>query len=96
MCGGTARRLTKSCSRGVVDDVQGVPKTVTLKVGGMGLNLFDGHKLLESHLYFGMRGWNFSPAKGTFDLQFKDEAIGKIKFGTAQVRRPLRPFWRPF
>jgi hypothetical protein len=28
--------------------------------------------------------------------KFKDEAIGKIKFGTAQVRRPLRPFWRPF
>ena len=34
------------------------PKKLKLMVGGMGLNVFDGEKLVESHLYLNMRRWN--------------------------------------
>ena len=33
------------------------PTEVQLKVGGMGLNVFDGPMMVESHLYFAMKGW---------------------------------------
>ena len=61
---------------------KGVPKVVQLKVGGMGLNLFNGDKVLESHLYFGMKGWNYSKKHQTFDIQFKSVKAPPIQLKT--------------
>ena len=36
------------------------PKRVSFKVGGMGVQLMDKDKLLESHLYVGIVGWRYS------------------------------------
>ena len=57
------------------------PTDVQLKVGGMGLNVFDGPMMVESHLYFAMGGWTYSKQSKSFDIQLKD---GKknIRFGT--------------
>ena len=32
-------------------------KNIQLKVGGMGVTLFDGPKMLKSYLYFDLKGW---------------------------------------
>ena len=53
-----------------------------LKVGGMGLNIFDRDKLLESHLYFGMKEWHYSKKFKTFDIQLKQVGAQRIQFKT--------------
>jgi len=58
-----------------------VPKEVTLKVGGMGLNIFDGGIPVENHLYFALQGWTYSQERNTFDITLK-AGSKKIKFVT--------------
>ena len=58
------------------------PEMVKLKVGGMGLNVFDGQMPVENHLYFAMKGWTYSKGSETFDVQLKTGV--KLRFGTKQ------------
>jgi hypothetical protein len=54
---------------------------IHLKVGGMGVTLFDGPNMLESYLYFDIAGWTYGKEEDNFVLQIKS-GNKKIKFGT--------------
>ena len=60
------------------------PHLVQLKVGGMGLTVFDGATLLESHLYSTIKSWEVANESKHLVLQLTGKAKGKkpndIKF----------------
>ena len=45
------------------------PKRVSFKVGGMGVQLMDKDKLLESHLYVGIVGWRYIRSERHFVIE---------------------------
>ena len=67
-----------------------VPKEVTLKVGGMGLNIFDGGIPVENHLYFALQGWTYSQERNTFDITLKAEQE-QVRGGSRSSECPQAP-----
>eukprot|EP01052_Picozoa_sp_SAG31_P062181 SAG31_NODE_21187_length_555_cov_4.699561_1_plen_108_part_00 len=62
-------------STGKMYDVKLKRKKLQLQVGGMGLQVFERRKPIETHMYTQMREWSGSAAKGLQIVPKKGDAV---------------------
>jgi hypothetical protein len=68
--------------------IPGAPEEVQLKVGGMGVAVFDGSTLLESHLYVCMQNWGINTRRGNRELRITvRNSKNKVKFATGEAAK---------